>query len=147
MPPDSVTLALAVAVLLPVRVAKYEAKWKAFAVALPPPIVILPPSTVMLSAPSAETVVLAFAVAMMLAFAKAGSVLISAGIVLLSVGMMHERGTMRWFGLVGVVTVLPGASAILAGKLQLDVLAMTLITASWCACFVGLGVLMARLKT
>ena len=91
--------------------------------------------------------VLAFAVAMMLAFAKAGSVLISAGIVLLSVGMMHERGTMRWFGLVGVVTVLPGASAILAGKLQLDVLAMTLITASWCACFVGLGVLMARLKT
>jgi hypothetical protein len=85
-----------------------------------------------------------FAMDMLLAFAKASSVLISLGIVLLSLGMMHERGVMRWFGLAGVIGVLPGALAILAGKLQLDLHGMTLITVIWCAWFFGLGVLLVR---
>lgn len=87
-----------------------------------------------------------FAMDMLLAFAKASSVLISLGIVLLSLGMMHERGVMRWFGLAGVIGVLSGALAILAGGLQLDLHGMTLITVVWCAWFVGLGVLLVRGK-
>jgi hypothetical protein len=87
-----------------------------------------------------------FAMDMLLALAKASSVLISLGIVLLSLGMMHERGVMRWFGLAGVVGVFPGALAILAGKLQLDLHGMTLITVVWCAWFGGLGALLLRGK-
>ena len=87
-----------------------------------------------------------FSMDMLLAFANASSVLISLGIALLSLGMMHERGVMRWFGLAGVMGVLPGALAILAGKLQLDLHGMTLITVVWCAWFVGLGALLVRGK-
>jgi hypothetical protein len=87
-----------------------------------------------------------FAMDMLLAFAKASSVLISLGIVLLSLGMMHERGLMRWFGVAGVIGVLPGALAILAGKLQLDLHGMTLITVVWCVWFIGLGMLLVRGK-
>lgn len=87
-----------------------------------------------------------FAMDMLLAFAKASSVLISLGIVLLSLGMMHERGLMRWFGVAGVICVLPGALAILAGKLQLDLHGMTLITVVWCVWFIGLGMLLVRGK-
>lgn len=90
--------------------------------------------------------VAAFAMDMLLAFAKASSVLISLGIMLLSLGMMHERGVMRWFGLAGVIGTLPGALAILAGRLQLDLHGMTLITVVWCVWFVGLGVLLVRGK-
>lgn len=87
-----------------------------------------------------------FAMDILLAFAKASSVLISFGMVLLSVGMMHDRGAMRWFGLVGAIAVLPGAIAILAGQLQLDRAGMTLIVLCWSVWFVGLGVQLLRGK-
>src|SRR5262245_36939150 len=56
---DIVRLELAVAVLSPVPVIE----WRAVALALAPPIVILPPLTVMSRLPPAVNVVLAFAVA------------------------------------------------------------------------------------
>lgn len=87
-----------------------------------------------------------FAMDMLLAFAKASSVLIGFGIVLLSVGMMHDRGLMRWLGIVGVVTALPGAIAILSGHLQLDRHGMTLIVMCWSVWFIGLGVQLVRGK-
>jgi len=87
-----------------------------------------------------------FAMDMLLAFAKASSVLIAFGIALLSAGMMHDRGLMRWLGIVGVVTALPGAIAILSGHLQLDRHGMTLIVMCWSVWFVGLGVQMVRGK-
>ncbi|MEQ1818318.1 MAG: hypothetical protein ABL871_06875 [Terricaulis sp.] len=87
-----------------------------------------------------------FAMDLLLAFAKASSVLISSGIALLSVGMMHERGAARWLGIVGVITALPGGIAILAGHLQLDRQGMTLMVVCWSVWFVGLGVQMIRGK-
>lgn len=88
-----------------------------------------------------------FAMDMLLAFAKASSVLISFGIALLSLAMMRDRGAMRWFGLAGAIIVLPGAIAILMGHLQLNLHGMTVITLGWCLWFAGLGVLMLRAKT
>lgn len=87
-----------------------------------------------------------FAMDILLAFAKASSVLISFGIALLSVGMMHDRGATRWLGIVGAITALPGASAILVGHLQLDRQGMTLMVVCWSVWFVGLGVQLVRGK-
>lgn len=87
-----------------------------------------------------------FAMDILLAFAKASSVLISFGIALLSVGMMHDRGAMRWLGIVGAITALPGAMAIMAGHLQLDRHGMTLMVVCWAVWFVGLGVQLIRGK-
>ncbi|MES1156526.1 MAG: hypothetical protein ABUL73_01990 [Alphaproteobacteria bacterium] len=86
--------------------------------------------------------IMTFGGMMLLAFAKLGTVLISVGIVLFSIGLMHDRGAARWFGLVGVLTVLPAAIAVPTGLIDLNAHGMTLITAAWSVWFVGLGVLM-----
>ncbi|HVZ99940.1 MAG TPA: hypothetical protein VG841_06460 [Caulobacterales bacterium] len=79
-----------------------------------------------------------------LGFAKLASVLISTGIVLLSIGLVHERGAPFWFGLVSVVSVAPVAVMLLLGKLELDFHGMLLVIVAWSVWYAGLGVMMLR---
>lgn len=79
-------------------------------------------------------------------FAMLASILVSVGIVLFSIGLMHDRGVNRWFGVVGVITVTPVPVALLLGAIHLNVHGMLMVIAAWCLWFFGLGVMMLRGK-